>query len=186
MSRELIFSMGVSLDGFVSGPGGEIDWGAPDEELHQFHNDRVREQGAQICGRRLYEEMLYWENAEDHPEWGPVEHEFAQIWKDLPKVVFSTTLSEVEGNWRLANSGLAEEVAALKAEPGGDIGVGGARLAASCIELGLVDEFQMFVNPVVLGGGTPFFPPLENQLELELAETRTFASRVVFLRYRQA
>lgn len=186
MARRVIYSMSVSLDGYVAGPGGEIDWSTPDEELHQFHNDRVRGQEAQLCGRRLYETMLYWETAEENPEAGDVEREFAQIWKGLPKVVFSTTLSEVVGNWRLARGGLADEVAALKAQPGGDIGVGGAGLAASCIELGLVDEYEMFVNPVVLGGGTPFFPPLQERIGLELVETRTFASRVVFLRYRQA
>jgi dihydrofolate reductase len=184
--RKVIYSMSVSLDGFVAGPRGEIDWGAPDEELHRFHNARVREVGVQFLGRRLYEEMRYWDTAEDDP--AAAEHvvEFARIWKDLPKVVFSRTLERVEGNATLATGGIAEEVARLKEQPGKDLAVGGAALAASFIELGLVDVFQLFVVPVVLGAGTPFFPPLEHRIELELLETRTFGSRVTYLHYRRA
>ena len=183
--RELIYSMGVSLDGFIAGPGGEIDWSAPDEELHRFHNERVREIGAQLCGRRLYETMLYWETAHEDPSLGETEREFAAIWQDLPKIVFSTTLKTVEGNWRLATDGVADEVARLKEQPGKDLAVGGAGLASTCTRLGLVDEYQLFVSPVVLGGGTPYFPALDERIELELVETRTFGSRVVFLRYRR-
>ena len=180
----LIYSMSVSLDGFIAGPQGEIDWSAPDEELHRFHNERVREVGAQFCGRRLYEVMLYWETAEENPSAAEYELEFARIWKPLPKIVFSKTLDSVEGNARLAGDSVAEEVARLKQQqPGKDLAVGGAGLASTFIELGLVDEYQIFVNPVVLGGGTPFFPPLGERIELELVETRTFASRVVYMRY---
>jgi dihydrofolate reductase len=182
-TRRLVYSMSVSLDGFIAGPGGEIDWSAPDEELHQFHNDRVREIGVQLCGRRLYETMLYWETADQDPSAGEIEREFAGIWRSLPKIVFSTTLDTVEGNWRLATADVAGEVARLKDEPGKDIAVGGAGLAAACIELDLVDQYELFVNPVILGAGTPFFPPLAKRIDLELAETRTFASRVVYLRY---
>ena len=179
--RKLIFSMSVSLDGFIAGPGGEIDWGAPDEELHRFHNEQTRELGAHLLGRRLYETMLYWETADAKP--GSAEHEFARIWLDLPKIVFSSTLEEVEGNARLARGGLAEEVERLKQEPGKDIGIGGAGLASSMMELGLIDEYRLFVSPVVLGGGTPYFPPLDDRIKLELVETRTFGSRVVYVRY---
>ena len=186
MTPKLIYSMTVSLDGFVADSGGEIDWSAPDEELHRFHNERVRELGAQLCGRRLYEVMLYWETAEENPAASDVELEFARIWRRIPKIVFSSTLERVEGNWRLAADGLAEEVARLKEQAGGDVGIGGAGLAASAIELGLVDEFQIFVSPIVLGGGTPFFPALKERVALELVETRTFGSRVVYLRYRRA
>lgn len=181
--RKVIYSMGVSLDGFIAGPDGEIDWGAPDEELHQFHNDQARELGGHFCGRRLYETMVYWETAEENESAGPVEREFARIWKALPKIVFSTTLKEVEGNTRLATAGVAEEVAELKQQPGRDLAVGGAGLAASFAELGLIDEYRLFVSPVVLGGGTRFFPPLADRIGLELIETRTFGSRVVYLRY---
>jgi dihydrofolate reductase len=184
--RKLIYSMGVSLDGFIAGPNGEIDWSAPGEELHRFHNEQTRELGAHLCGRRLYEEMLYWETAHENPAAGEAELEFARIWQELPKLVFSTTLERVEGNARLATDGVADEVARLKEEPGKDLAVGGAGLASTCIELGLVDEFGLFVSPVVLGGGTPFFPALEDRIDLELLETRTFSSRVVYLRYGRA
>jgi dihydrofolate reductase len=186
VTPRVIYSFSVSLDGFIAGPDGEIDWSPPDDELHRFHNDRVREQGAQICGRRLYEVMLYWETAHEDPELGETEREFAAIWQALPKVVFSTTLDSVEGNFRLATGDLEEELSALKAQAGGkDVGVGGASLASALIERDLVDEYHLFVNPVVLGGGTPLFPALKDRIELELVETRTFASRVVYVRYRR-
>jgi dihydrofolate reductase len=181
--RKLIYSMGVSLDGFIAGPDGDIDWSAPDEELHRFHNEHAREVGAELYGRRLYETMRYWETAEENPSAQEVELEFARIWKDTPKIVFSKTLDKVEGNARLVKDNVAEEVAKLKEEPGKDLAVGGAGLASSLIELGLVDEYRLFVSPVVLGGGTPYFPALDERINLELVETRTFGSRVVYLRY---
>jgi dihydrofolate reductase len=183
--RKLIYSMSVSLDGFIAGPSGEIDWSAPDDELHRFHNDQTRELGAHLLGRRLYEEMLFWETADENPSFSEPMLEFASIWKGLPKIVFSTTLEKVEGNARLAAEGVAEEIAKLKAEPGKDLAIGGAGLAATAIDLGLVDEYRLFVSPVVLGAGTRFFPPVEERLNLELVETRTFGSRVVYTRYRR-
>jgi dihydrofolate reductase len=183
--RKVIFSMGVSLDGFTADPDGAIDWGAPDEELHRFHNEQTRELGAHFCGRRLYEDMVYWETADQDPSAGEVVVEFARIWQDLPKIVFSTTLDKVEGNTRLATGDIAEEVAALKAQPGKDMAVGGASLAAAFTKLGLVDEYRLFISPVVLGGGTPYFPELADRIELELLETRTFGSKVVYARYRR-
>jgi dihydrofolate reductase len=183
--RKVIYSMGVSLDGFIAGPNGEIDWSAPDEELHRFHNEQIRELGAHLLGRRLYEEMLYWETADEDPSAADFELEFARIWKALPKIVFSNSLESVEGNARLATDSVAEEVARLKEEPGKDVSVGGAGLAATLIKLDLIDEYGLFVNPVVLGGGTPYFPPLDQRINLELEETRAFGSRVVYLRYRR-
>jgi dihydrofolate reductase len=183
--RPLIYSMGVSLDGYIAGPDGAIDWSAPDEELHRFHNRQTREIGAQLCGRRLYETMLYWETADENPSAAEYELEFARIWKGIPKIVFSKTLEKVEGNARLARDGVAEEVTRLKEQPGKDLAVGGAGLASTCIELGLVDEYRLFVSPVVLGGGTPYLPDLEGRIKLELVETHTFGSRVVYLRYRR-
>jgi dihydrofolate reductase len=180
---KVIYSMGVSLDGFIAGPKGEIDWSAPDEELHRFHNQQTRELGAHFCGRRLYEEMVYWETADQNPSAGEPELEFARIWQNLPKIVFSTTLEKVEGNARLVREGVAEEVAKLKDQPGKDLAVGGAGLASTFTRLGLIDEYRLFVSPVVLGGGTPYFPALEERINLELIETRTFGSRVVYLRY---
>jgi len=183
--RKLIYSMGVSLDGFVADPRGEFDWSGPDEELHRFHNERVRELGAHLLGRRLYEVMEYWETAPQDPALTDYGLEFARIWKALPKFVFSSTLEKVEGNTRLVRDGVAEEVTRLKEQPGKDIAVGGPGLASTCIELGLVDEYQLFIYPVVVGAGTSFFPALDERIDLELVETRTFGSRVVYVRYRR-
>ena len=136
-------------------------------------------------GRRLYETMLYWETAEQDPSLDDAELEWAAIWKPLPKVVFSTTLSTVQGNARLASGGLAEEIEKLRAEPGeGNIGIGGATLAAEVAALGLIDEYRARVLPVLVGGGISFFPQREQRANLELVETRTFTSKVVFLHYR--
>jgi dihydrofolate reductase len=173
----------VSLDGYIAGPDGTPDWAAPDEELFLFHTQEVKDIGVHLCGRRLYETMVYWETAEESPL-AADQVEFAQTWKALPKVVFSTTLQSVVGNTRLARDGVGEEVSRLKEQPGQDIAVGGAGLARACMELGLIDEWRLFVSPVLLGGGTPYFPALEKGLDLELIETRTFGSRVVYLRYR--
>jgi dihydrofolate reductase len=183
--RKLSYSMGVSLDGFIADRDGKIDWSPPDEELHRFHNEQVREVGTHLLGRRLYEEMVYWETADQNPSAGEVAIEFARIWQALPKVVFSTTLDKVEGNTRLARDGVAEEVARLKEEPGNDIAVGGAGLASTLIARGLIDEYRVFVYPVVLGGGTPYFPHLDERIDLELVETRKFGLGVVYLRYRR-
>jgi dihydrofolate reductase len=183
--RELSFSMGVSLDGFIAGDQGEIDWSAHDEELHRFHNQELRETGAHLCGRRLYETMLFWETAHEQPSLSDYELEFARMWQDMPKIVFSRTLDRVEGNTRLATDGVAEEIAQLKQEPGKDLAIGGAGLASAATKLGLIDEYRLFVNPVVLGAGRPYFPALEQRIGLELVETRTFGSGVVYLRYRR-
>ncbi len=182
--RRLIYSMSVSLDGFIAGPDDAIDWSVPDEELFRFHTQQVQETGLQLCGRRLYETMVYWETAEESPLTAE-QVEFAKIWKALPKVVFSTTLESVVGNARLARDGLSEEVSRLKEQPGKDIAVGGAGLAHACMKLELIDEWRLFVNPVLLGGGTPYFPTLDESINLELVETQTFGSRVVYVRYRR-
>jgi dihydrofolate reductase len=184
--RKVIYSMGVSLDGFIAGPNGEIAWSAPDEELHRFHNQQARELGAELYGRRLYETMRVWETwADERPSAPDHELEFARIWKDTPKVVFSRTLERVEGNARLVREGAAEEVARLKEQPGKDLAVGGAGLASTFMKLGMIDEYRLFVSPVVLGGGTPFFPALDERINLELVETRTIGSRVVYVRYQR-
>jgi dihydrofolate reductase len=128
--------------------------------------------------------MIPWETAAEKPSVPEHELEFAHIWKDTPKIVFSRTLDKVEGNARLVRDGAAEEVARLKEEPGKDLAVGGAGLASTFIQLGFVDEYRLFVSPFVLGGGTPYFPALDERINLELVETRTFGSRVVYVRYR--
>ena len=157
--RSVTYSMGVSLDGYIAGPQGEFDWTEPDEEVFLFVTDEIREVGVHLLGRRLYETMLYWETADQDPSLDDLMLEWAAIWKSLPKVVFSTTLSSVQGNARLASGGLAEEIERLRAEPGeGDITIGGATLAAEAAELGLIDEYRARVYPVLVGGGLPFFP----------------------------
>jgi dihydrofolate reductase len=180
----LIYSMAVSLDGFIADSNGEIGWTVPDAELFRFHTERVREIGGHLCGRRLYETMAYWETADQNDSLDEDEREFARIWQALPKVVFSRTLEAVEGNARLVRGDAVEEAARLKEESKDDLEVGGAGLAATLIEAGLVDDFRLFVAPVVLGGGTPYFPPLEKRVELDLVETRTFDSPAVYLHYR--
>jgi len=181
----LIYSMGVSVDGFIADREGAFAWSAPSEELFAFHLAAVRELGAYLCGRRLYETMLVWETdpslRADEP--GAA---FADVWSALPKVVFSRTLDRVQGHARLAEASLAEEVAAALAATDKDVAIGGAGLAAGAVELGVVDELRMFRHPVVVGGGTPFLPPVTEQVELELVETRTFGSRVIYERYGRA
>jgi dihydrofolate reductase len=184
--RTVIYSMSVSLDGFIAGPGGDIGFTAPDEELFRFHVEQTRHIGVELMGRGLYEAMLVWGDADAAPS-GPDELEFARIWNAIPKVVFSTTLERVEGKARLAGADVVGEVARLREAPGeGVVSVGGAGLASTLIKLDLIDEYRLFVCPVVLGGGTPYFPALERRIDLELLDTRTFGSGVVYLRYRRA
>jgi len=183
--RKVTYSMAVSLDGYIAGPDGKFDWSMPDEEVARFATDETRQVGVMLLGRKLYETMLYWETADQDPSLDDSGREFIAIWKPLPKVVFSTTLAAVQGNARLAAGGLGEEIDRLRAEPGeGDIGIGGATLAAEAAALGLIDEYRARIYPVLVGGGTPFFPQHERRVDLELVETRTFSSRVVDLRYR--
>ncbi len=185
--RSVTYSMGMSLDGYVVGPDGSFDWTAPDDELFRSHIDEIRGVGVYLLGRRLYETMLYWETADQDPSLDDSRLEWAALWKALPKLVFSTTLSAVEGNARLASGGLAEEIERLRAEPGErDIWIGGATLAAEAAASGLIDEYRLRVHPVLVGGGIPFFPRREHRVDLELVETRSFSSRVVYLRYRVA
>jgi dihydrofolate reductase len=185
--RSVTYSMGVSLDGYIAGPHGEFDWTEPDEEVFRFVTDEIREVGVHLLGRRLYETMLYWETADQDPSLGDAMLEWAALWKPLPKVVFSTTLSAVEGHARLASGGVEEEIERLRAEPGqGEIAIGGATLAAEAAALGLIDEYRARVYPVLVGGGIPFFPQSERRVALELVESRTFSSRVIYLRYRVA
>jgi dihydrofolate reductase len=185
--RSVTYSMGVSLDGYIVGPDGSFDWTAPDEDVFRFVTDEIRQVGVHLLGRRLYETMLYWETADQDPSLDDAMLEWAAIWKRIPKVVFSTTLSTVQGNTRLASGGLAAEIERLRAEPAeGDIAIGGATLAAEAAKLGLIDEYRARVYPVLVGGGTPYFPQGERRVDLELVETRTFSSRVVYLRHRVA
>ncbi len=181
----LIYSMSTSVDGFITDREGEFGWSAPSEELFRFHTALVSELGACLLGRRLYETMLVWETDPSLRENEPGAA-FADVWCAIPKVVFSRTLDSVQGNARLAEASVAEEVAAALDATDKDVEVGGAGLAAQAIELGLVDELRIFRNPVVVGGGTPYLPPVTEALPLDLIETRTFGSRVIYERYGRA
>jgi dihydrofolate reductase len=184
--RSVTYSMNVSLDGYIVGPDGSFDWTAPDADVFRFWIDEIRGVGVHLLGRRLYEAMLYWETA-DQDSLDEAELEWTALWNPLPKVVFSRTLSAVQGNARLAAGGVAEEIERLRAEPGeGDIAIGGATLAAEAAALGLIDEYQVMVYPVLVGGGISYFPQQERRVNLELVETRTFNSKFVLLRYRVA
>jgi dihydrofolate reductase len=180
----LIYSMNVSVDGFIADREGGIGWSVPSEEQFRFHLAQTRELGTYLCGRRLYETMLVWETDPSLRE-NELGAAFADAWCALPKVVFSRTLDSVRGNARLAEASVADEVAALLGASGKDVGIGGAGLAAAAIELDLVDELRVLRCPVVVGGGTPFLPPVGDILPLELIETRTFGSRVIYERYRR-
>src|ERR687886_569421 len=174
----LIYSMSVSVDGFIADRDGAFEWGAPSD-------DQFRGLGSCLLGRRLYETMLVWEtdpSLRDNEDTDA----FADVWSALPKVVFSRTLDGVQGNARLAEAPLAEEVAAALDATDDDVEIGGAGLAAAAIELGLVDELCMFRYPIVVGGGTPFLPPVTEDIALGLIETRTFGSRVIYERYARA
>jgi dihydrofolate reductase len=181
----LIYSMSVSVDGFIADREGAFGWTPPGEEQFRFHIEQVAELGGYLCGRRLYETMLVWETDPSmrDDELGAA---FADVWCTIPKVVFSRTLDSVQGNARLAHASVAEEVAAALDATDKDVSIGGAGLAAAAIELGLVDELRMFRVPVIVGGGTPFLPPVTEDVPLALIETRTFGSRVIFERYGRA
>lgn len=182
--RNLIYSMNVSLDGYIAAPGDDISWGVPSVELHQWFNDRAREVGVSLYGRKLWELMsAHWPTADQQPDVTPVEAEFARIWQRTPKVVFSSTLAGVEGNARLVTGDAVAEIARLKAEDGAPMEIGGAMLASAAMRAGLIDEYQVVTHPVLVGGGTPFFSALERRTSLDLVETRTFPDGVTLSRY---
>ena len=185
MTRSLIYSMGVSVDGFITDRDGGFDWGDPSEEQFRFHIAQTRELGAYICGRGLYEAMLPWET-DPSMRANDLWDEFADVWCAIPKVVFSHTLDSVQGNARLANAPLSVEVSAALATTDQDVSIGGAALASEAFELGLVDELRMFRYPIVVGAGTLFLPPVRNDVRLDLVETRMFGSRVIYEHYRCA
>ena len=181
----LIYSMSVSVDGFIADREGAFEWGAPSDEQFRFHLAQTRELGGFLCGRRLYETMLVWETDPSMRD-NELGAAFADAWCAIPKVVLSRTLDSVQGNARLAETSVAGEAAAALDATDKDVSIGGAGLASQAIELGLVDELRMFRYPVVVGGGTPFLPPVTEDVPLDLIETRTFASRVVYERYARA
>lgn len=175
--------MSVSADGFINDRNGGIDWTSPSEQLFEFHLDRVRGLGGHVIGRKLYEVMLVWET-DLSLRATPLFAEFAAVWTALPKVVFSRTLTSVQGNARLANASLADEIKTVLASTDKDVEIGGAGLATQAIKLGLIDDVRLFRNPIVLGAGTPFLPPLDRDIPLQLVESRVFEPGVVYEHYR--
>jgi dihydrofolate reductase len=180
---KLIYSMITSLDGFVSDPAGDFGWGAPHEEVHEFINEQFRSIGTNLYGRRMYETMVYWETAHTAPEQPPFILEYARIWQATDKVVYSTRLNEVaSARTRIERTFDPDAVRKLKVESDLDITVEGPHLAAQAIRAGLVDEYQLFVGPAIVGGGNPFFPA-DVRVDLKLCDERRFGNGVVYLRY---
>jgi dihydrofolate reductase len=181
---KLIYSLNVSLDGFVETPDHGLEWANVDEELHTWFNDQTRTPDATLYGRRMYQLMAdYWPTAEADPSAPEVMREFARIWKPMPKIVFSSSIEHVEHNARLVHGEVGKVLEDLRREFDGDLDVGGPNLAGQFVRRGLVDEYRLVVHPVVLGAGTPFWPELDAPLRLRLVETRRFASGVELRSY---
>ena len=184
--RRIVLMMSVSVDGFFEGPNRELDWHLVDDELHRHFNEWAKGLSAFLDGRVTYELMAgFWPTAARAPSSTPPVVEFAGIWRDMPKFVYSRTLERADWNATVVHEVVPEQVRELKALPGGDMAVGGADLAATFMRLGLIDEYRLYVHPVVIGEGRRLFPP-DQRLDLRLLETRTFGSGVVLLRYEQA
>jgi dihydrofolate reductase len=176
--------LSVSLDGFFEGPNRELDWHLVDDELHRHFNEQLGAMGGFLDGRVTYELMAaYWPTADADPASPEPVAEFARIWRDMPKIVYSRTLERADWNTAVVREVVPEEVTALKAQPGGDLVLGGADLGATFMRLGLIDEYRLYVHPVVIGRGKPMFPPSDDRVRLRLTETRAFGNGVVLLRY---
>jgi dihydrofolate reductase len=181
---KLIYFVITSLDGYIEDREGGITWGAPDEEVSEFATELERSVGTALYGRRMYETMLYWENPPALDEEEPSVQEFAELWQSTDKVVYSTSLADVSSkNTRLSRSFDVGEVQALKATQSRDISINGPNLAAQALRAGIVDEYQVMLTPLVLGGGKSALPP-DIDFRLELLNVHTFSSGVVFLQYR--
>jgi dihydrofolate reductase len=182
--RKLVFGMNVTLDGYVAAAGDDIGWSGPSDELFRWWCDQLRETGLSLYGRKLWETMSsYWPTAGQQPGAAPMEIEFARLWRDTPKVVFSSTVDNVDWNTRLVSGDAVAEITRLKAGDGAPMEIGGATLAAAAMRAGLIDEYALATYPVMVGGGTPFFAALDSWVDLNLLETRTFPGGVVLTRY---
>jgi dihydrofolate reductase len=182
--RKVVFMMSMSLDGYIEGPGRDIGWHCVDEELHQHFNDTLRPMGALLSGRVTHELMAdFWPTADADPGASRTVVEYATIWRDTPKIVYSRTLDHADWNTTIVRDVVPEEVRALAEGPGGDLALGGAQLPAAFLRHDLVDEIRAYVHPVLVGGGTPMFPRSSVPTSLRLVETRPFGNGVVLLRY---
>jgi dihydrofolate reductase len=188
--RKILYALLVTLDGYIEGPNGDLSWSEPNEELHRHFNDLTRRTATSLYGRRLYENMAaFWPTAHTNPSATDYEVEFAHLWQELPKVVFSKTLEKVEWNSTLMREVNPDEIARLKAQPGEYMDLGGAELAAAFRRHDLIDEYRLYIHPLVLGEGKPMFLPEGPQAEptnLTLEDTHTFGNGVVMLRYARA
>jgi dihydrofolate reductase len=182
---KLIYAAITSLDGYVEDASGAFDWAAPSDEVLHFLNDLERPVGTYLYGRRMYETMVYWETADVDQSQSPADWDWMQLWRAAEKVVYSTTMKAVSSTrTRIEPTFDPEAVRAMKdAAHDRDIGVGGAELAAQAFKAGLVDECQLFLTPVIVGGGKPALPD-DVRLQLQLVDERRFENGVVFLRYR--
>ena len=182
---KLIYSAITSLDGYVADKEGNFDWAAPSEDVHAFVNQLERSIGTYLYGRRMYETMASWETAHTRPESSPVELDYAEVWQAADKLVYSRTMADVSSaRTRIEREFDPDSVRKLKESAGRDVSVGGAELAAQAIKDGLVDEYHLFINPIVVGGGTSALPD-NIRLVLELLDEHRFSSGVVHLHYRQ-
>ena len=185
--RKIVVFMSVSVDGFFEGPDHDIDWHLVDDELHRHFNSELRAMGAFLEGRVTYELMAgFWPTADADPDSPEPVREFAGIWRDMPKIVFSRTLERADWNTTIWRDVVVEEIRALMAEPGGDLALGGADLAATFRRLDLIDEYRLYVHPILLGRGTPLFRASDARSSLRLVESRAFGNGVVLLRYDRA
>ncbi len=183
--RKIIFLTMISLDGCMEKPGASPDWVSVDEELFRFLNNLERQVGGYLWGRGMYENNLALWAAADPRSMPAYQVEYLEIWKQIPTIVFSSTLERVEGNARLEHGDPVAVVARLKEQPGPDLSVGGVQLASTLIQAGLVDEYRLFFQPIILGAGRPIFPALNEAVRLKLVETHTLHSGVVYLRYQR-
>ena len=182
--RKIIYQTLVSLDGFVSGPDGELDWHVVTEDMHRVYNDEQKRFESYIFGRRTYEVMRFWDDPKLlEPDSPAIYRDFAAGWSRMPKLVVSRTLTKAGPMARVVRDNVAAEIRALKQQPGGDISIGGGAVAASIRHEGLIDEYDLFIHPVVLGSGTRLFPPAEGRLDISLIGTTSYPAGVVRLRY---
>ena len=182
--RQLIWMMSVSVDGYMEGPNREIDWHMVDDELHRHLNGWLGDAGGFLEGRITYELMAeFWPIADQDPAATPTVVEFARIWRDMPKIVYSRTLEKADWNATVVHDVVPAEVLAVKSEPGGDLVLGGAELGAEFARHDLIDEYRLYVHPVVIGRGRPMLRPSDAKVRLRPVETHTFANGVVMLRY---
>lgn len=180
--RKIIYAQLVSADGYIEDRDGKIDWTAPGEELHRHFNELEKNTDINFYGRGISEAMDFWLTADQNPDLKEYEREYARLWQDTERIVFSKTLEKVEGKARIEREVDPEEIKKLKKQPGNDMAVGGPNLASTFIKLGLIDEYRLYIHPVILGDGKPMFP-VNEKLNLKLVETQTFPNGVVMLKY---